>query len=153
MSVANKSGKKVNSFAARLKQTRSEKGMTLEEFSKLIDIPAQTINRYELEQRVPKIDVVEKIAEKLALNPLWIQGYDVVKTGFDALSATIFGGNYKPEKVTFQGLGLTPPSKAGMFVIPKIGKDGMDIYVNKAQLEKIKKLLELAMPEIFDDND
>lgn len=146
-----KTGEKVESFATRLKQVRLEKGMTLDEFSKFIGIPAQTINRYELAQRVPKIDVVEKIAEKLALNPLWIQGYDVVKAGFDAISLTVFGEKYKSEQETFEEYGLLPPSKEGMFIIPCIGKNGKSVYVNKVQLEKIKKLLELAMPEVFDD--
>ena len=40
-------------------------------------IPAQTLNRYELAQRVPKVDTVNKIAERLGLNPLWLQGYNV----------------------------------------------------------------------------
>lgn len=37
----------------------------------------QTLSRYELEQRVPKIDTAVEIAESLGINPLWLQGYNV----------------------------------------------------------------------------
>jgi len=141
----------IDSFANRLKQIRSEKGLTLDEFSKLIGIPAQSINRYELEQRMPKLDVVTKIAKKLSLNPLWIQGYDTTKTEYDALMQSIHGSNhdYESENEIFEKIGMLPPSKVGMFAIPGIGEDGKCIYVNKDQLEKIKALLKLTMPEIF----
>ena len=38
---------------------------------------AQTLNRYELGQRAPKIDVAAELAEALGVNALWLQGYDV----------------------------------------------------------------------------
>lgn len=144
----------IESFANRLKQIRQEKGMTLEEFSKLVDIPAQSINRYELGQRMPKLDTVTKISKKLSLNPLWIQGYDTEKTEYDALTKSVFGlnGNRETETEMFEKMGLLPPSKTGMYVIPKIGENEKNVYVNKKQLDKIKEILKVTMPEIFEQD-
>jgi repressor LexA len=69
--------KQVTSFAKRLKSYRDDHSLSLAELEKITGVPAQTLNRYELGQRVPKIDVATAIAGKLNLNPLWLQGYDV----------------------------------------------------------------------------
>ncbi|EOR25322.1 putative transcriptional regulator [Clostridium sartagoforme AAU1] len=61
-------------FAQRLKDLRSEGNYTLEEFSKKLDLPAQTINRYELDQRTPKIDTVDQIASKLNVSSDYLLG-------------------------------------------------------------------------------
>ena len=76
--------------------------MTLSDLSNLTGIPAQTINRYELGQRAPKIDTAVQIADALRINPLWLQGYDVpiedkltpameselIPPGYDKLNST-----------------------------------------------------------------
>jgi len=66
----------VSSFGERIKEYRIDNNLTLEQMEQLTNIPAQTINRYELGQRVPKIDTAIDIAQKLQLNPLWLFGYD-----------------------------------------------------------------------------
>jgi len=63
-----------SSFGKRLKEMRTEMDMTLDEFSKLLDIPAQTLNRYELNQRIPKIDTVKQIADKLNVTSDYLLG-------------------------------------------------------------------------------
>lgn len=68
---------RISNIAERLKQYRTEKNLSCIEMEKLTGVPAQTINRYELGQRVPKIDTAVNIAESLNVNPLWLQGYDV----------------------------------------------------------------------------
>ena len=68
---------RVSTFGSRLKQYRSDHDLTLDALEKIIHVPAQTINRYELEQRVPKIDAAVEIALSLSINPLWLQGFDV----------------------------------------------------------------------------
>lgn len=50
--------------------------LTLAEMEAKTGLPAQTISRYELGQRVPKIDTSIEIADALNINPLWLQGYD-----------------------------------------------------------------------------
>lgn len=68
---------RISNIAQRLKEYRERFGLTLSEVSKKCKIPMQTLSRYELEQRVPKIDTAVEIAESLGINPLWLQGYNV----------------------------------------------------------------------------
>ncbi|MCL2147192.1 MAG: transcriptional repressor LexA [Synergistaceae bacterium] len=67
---------RISSFAERLKQYREQSELTLSELEVKTGVPAQTLNRYELAQRAPKIDVAINIAAALSINPLWLQGYD-----------------------------------------------------------------------------
>jgi repressor LexA len=68
---------KTASFAARIKEYRASHNMTLSQMEAKTGVPGQTINRYELGQRMPKIDMANKIAAALNVNFLWLQGYDV----------------------------------------------------------------------------
>lgn len=67
-------------IARRLREYRVDSGLTLAQLSQKTGIPAQTLNRYELGQRAPKLDVAVQIAQAIGVNPLWLQGYDVGKT-------------------------------------------------------------------------
>ena len=66
---------RTSAVSKRLKEYREIHGLTLSELSAKCGVPAQTLNRYELEQRIPKIDTAVSIAEALGINPLWLQGY------------------------------------------------------------------------------
>ena len=68
---------RISTFGKRLAEYRTMKKLTYEELSVLTGVLAQTLNRYELGQRVPKVDLANDIAEKLSVNPLWLQGFDV----------------------------------------------------------------------------
>ena len=68
---------RISNIAQRLKEYRERFSLTLADVSKKCKIPMQTLSRYELEQRVPKIDTAVEIAESLGINPLWLQGYNV----------------------------------------------------------------------------
>lgn len=68
--------KKVSDIGSRIKEYRDIKDLTLSDLETLTQIPSQTLNRYELCKRVPKIDIANHIADALNVNPLWIQGYD-----------------------------------------------------------------------------
>ncbi|MBC8531938.1 helix-turn-helix domain-containing protein [Gehongia tenuis] len=59
-------------FSNRLRQLRVQNGCTLEEFSRIIGISAQSLSRYELGQRIPKVAVLAQIAKKLEVNPTWL---------------------------------------------------------------------------------
>lgn len=60
-----------------MKQYRLDNKYTLAEIEQLTGVPAPTINRYELGQRIPKLDLATLVAHQLQLNPLWLFGYDV----------------------------------------------------------------------------
>ena len=66
----------ISSFGQRIKEYRESNKLTLAEIENMTRIPAQTINRYELGRRIPKIDTAIQVAERLQLNPLWLFGYD-----------------------------------------------------------------------------
>ena len=68
---------RTSDVSKRLKEYRERNGLTLAELSAKCGVPAQTLNRYELERRIPKIDTAVAIAEALDINPLWLQGYNV----------------------------------------------------------------------------
>lgn len=68
---------RIATFAIRLKEYRETNDLTLADMESKTGIPAQTINRYELGQRIPKIDTAIAIADALNINPLWLQGYNV----------------------------------------------------------------------------
>ena len=68
--------KRVSSFAKRLKTYRESNKWTLAQLEEKTGVPAPTLNRYELGQRVPKIDMAIEIATSLNINLLWLQGYD-----------------------------------------------------------------------------
>lgn len=69
--------KRVAKISDRIKQYREQMDWTLADMEKKTGCPAQTLNRYELGQRIPKIDTAIELAERLFVNPLWLQGYDV----------------------------------------------------------------------------
>lgn len=68
--------KRVSDISARIKEYRDIHNLTLVDLEALTGIPAQTINRYELKKRAPKMEVAIELAEILNVNPLWLQGYD-----------------------------------------------------------------------------
>lgn len=70
---------RISTFSNRLKEYREQSGMTLESLSHRVGFPNQTLNRWERGDRIPKIDVVAVLAEKLNVSPLWLIGYDVAE--------------------------------------------------------------------------
>jgi len=63
-------------FSDRLKKYMADRDMTYDTLSKITGVPAQTLNRYVLGQRIPKVDAAAEIAIKLNVDPLWLQGID-----------------------------------------------------------------------------
>ena len=80
---------KISDIGARIKEYRTTENITLLDIEKLTGVRAQTLNRYELGQRSPKIDVALDIADKLKINPLWLLGYDVDMAPIGAKEALI----------------------------------------------------------------
>ena len=68
---------RISNVSQRLKEYRENHGLTLAELGEKCKIPAQTLNRYELEQREPKIDTAINIAVSLHISLLWSLGYAV----------------------------------------------------------------------------
>lgn len=67
----------VSTFGQRLRLLMRERKYTYEQLGELLDLPPQTLNRYVLTQREPKVGAAAAMALKLGVDPLWLQGYDV----------------------------------------------------------------------------
>lgn len=50
-------------FRTRLKQLRTEKKLTLEEFGEIFSVAKQTTSRWEKGNRLPSIDLISEIAD------------------------------------------------------------------------------------------
>jgi transcriptional regulator with XRE-family HTH domain len=68
---------RVSTFAERLKEyMKMHNDMSYAMLAKITGENPQTLNRYVLGKRSPKIDSVISIATKLGVSPMWLQGYD-----------------------------------------------------------------------------
>lgn len=66
-----------SNIAERLREYRTSRGLSFNDMEHLTGIPAQTLNRYELGQRSPKLDTAIAIADALNVHPMWLQGYNI----------------------------------------------------------------------------
>jgi transcriptional regulator with XRE-family HTH domain len=66
----------VNTFATRLKETRIEKGMSMEELGNLVGVRKTTIWNYEHMERQPKISVAIDLAKALNVDWEYLAGMD-----------------------------------------------------------------------------
>ncbi len=62
------------SFGRRLREIRKERGLTQDEFAAILGTSKQILSRYELEQRSPKIEQVQKYAERLQVSVDFLLG-------------------------------------------------------------------------------
>ena len=62
------------SFGERLRELRKEKGLSQDEFAKMLGTSKQILRRYELGQRSPNIEQVSKYAEKLKVSVDYLLG-------------------------------------------------------------------------------
>lgn len=69
----------VSTFGARLRTLMKEQGETYLSLAQRLNMNPQTLNRYVLGQRNPKVNTAAAIAGVLGVNPLWFQGYDAPK--------------------------------------------------------------------------
>ena len=69
----------VSTFGARLRALMEEQGETYLSLAQRLKMNPQTLNRYVLGQRSPKVTSAAAIAGALGVNPLWLQGYDAPK--------------------------------------------------------------------------
>ena len=61
-------------FADILKRLRMERGLSQDEMAALLGTTKQVISRYETRQRIPRISVVERFAERLGVPVSFLTG-------------------------------------------------------------------------------
>lgn len=66
-----------SSIGARLRTVMAEQGLSYEQLGERLHMNPQTLNRYVLGQREPKIGTAAAMAHALGVDPLWLQGFDV----------------------------------------------------------------------------
>lgn len=69
--------KQETTIGARLRTIMEEQGLGYEQLGERLHMNPQTLNRYVLGQREPKIGVAAAMARALGVDPLWLQGFDV----------------------------------------------------------------------------
>lgn len=59
----------------RLKEARKARGLTQNEVCKLVFIDQNSLSLFENNHRLPKLDMVEKLAKLYEVNPAWLVGW------------------------------------------------------------------------------
>ena len=59
----------------RLRQARKEKGLTQIQVAALIFMDRRTVYLYETNRRLPRLDMIEKLAKLYDVNPAWLVGW------------------------------------------------------------------------------
>ena len=76
-----------SSLGGRLRRLMEEEGLSYEQLGERLGMNPQTLNRYVLGQREPKIGT----ASALGVDPLWLLGYDVPRRTGQRQSVPILG--------------------------------------------------------------
>lgn len=76
---------KQETLGARLRALMEERNLNYEALGRLLDMKPQTLNRYVLGQREPKAGIAAEMAQRLGVDLLWLQGYDVPRTSESAI--------------------------------------------------------------------
>lgn len=59
----------------RLKEARKVRGLTQVEVCKLVFIDQNSLSLFENNHRLPRLDMVEKLAKLYNVNPAWLVGW------------------------------------------------------------------------------
>lgn len=70
------------SFGERLKEIRFSRNLSQEDLAKLLDTTKQVVSRYETNQRIPKITVVNEYARKLGVDLAYLLGETEIENRF-----------------------------------------------------------------------
>ena len=73
------------SFGNRLRAIRKEKGMSQDEFAKLLGTSKQILSRYEIGQRIPKITQVQEYAKRLNVSADYLMGDSAEEAALNSL--------------------------------------------------------------------
>lgn len=99
-------------FGDRLRAIRKEKGMSQDEFAKLLGTSKQVLSRYEIGQRIPKITQVQEYAKKLNVSADYLMGDSAEEATFNSLCPKDHPPFYKIFMDVMNQLGVDIPGMA-----------------------------------------
>lgn len=99
-------------FGDRLRAIRKEKGMSQDEFAKLLGTSKQVLSRYEIGQRIPKITQVQEYAKKLNVSADYLMGDSAEEAAFNSLCPKDHPPFYKIFMDVMNQLGVDIPGMA-----------------------------------------
>jgi len=99
-------------FGDRLRAIRKEKGMSQDEFAKLLGTSKQVLSRYEIGQRIPKITQVQEYAKKLNVSADYLMGDSAEEAVFNSLCPKDHPPFYKIFMDVMNQLGVDIPGMA-----------------------------------------
>lgn len=59
----------------RLKETRKSRGLTQVEVCKILFVDQNTLSLFENGHRLPRVDMIERLAKIYDVNPAWLVGW------------------------------------------------------------------------------
>ena len=100
------------SFGDRLRAIRKEKGMSQDEFAKMLGTSKQVLSRYEIGQRIPKITQVQEYAKRLNVSADYLMGDSAEEAAFNSLCPKDHPPFYKIFLDVMEQMGLDIPGMA-----------------------------------------
>ena len=97
------------SFGDRLRAIRKEKGMSQDEFAKLLGTSKQVLSRYEIGQRIPKITQAQEYAKQLNVSADYLMGDSAEEAAFNSLCPKDHPPFYKIFLAVMDQMGLDIP--------------------------------------------
>jgi len=76
-------------FSERMKKLRKEKGLTLEDLSKLTGITTTTLSRYETGKRIPNATALEELAKAFGVSVDYLLGKTDIRYSADRIEKII----------------------------------------------------------------
>lgn len=62
-------------LSRRLRQARKKKGLTQIKVAELIFMDRRTLHLFETNRRVPRVEMIERLAKIYDVNPAWLVGW------------------------------------------------------------------------------
>lgn len=153
--------KRSSDFASRLKIVMDELKCNYEQLGAKLQMQPQTLNRYILSQRVPKVNIANEMAAKLEVNPLWLQGYDVdmhadfpdgaysySKGSRIPIIGTVKAGYNGVAFEEYEGYDYAEVSRPEDYIYFKVKGDSMEPRIHNGDLALVRKQPDVLSGEL-----
>jgi transcriptional regulator with XRE-family HTH domain len=114
-------------IGTNIKKYRKEKGLTQRELADKLNIATNSLSRYEIGERRPPIDMIEKIAEILNITPIQLMYDEEVENALDQ-SAEILS-NFNPnDPSTFTEVSFEDEAQRQEMYLKELREDTINKY-------------------------